>query len=139
VAEVGQRDLHDPRVLLPLHPGIDFTKAHFSWKLFGYIFILKFWTTNQKQQIQNLSLHYRHYSWIFRFFNLTNSNLTKLRETCNFGQNGFVKLASARTHHQSADGQVWLRDAGHLGDARLQHHGVPLRHRPLQRQGGCRR
>lgn len=41
----------------------------------------------------------------------------------------------ARADRQPADGQVRLRDPGHFRDARLEHHGLPLRQRPLQFQG----
>lgn len=40
-----------------------------------------------------------------------------------------------RADHQPADGQVRLRNAGHLGDARLEHYGLPLRFGPVQRKG----
>ncbi len=42
----------------------------------------------------------------------------------------------ARSHPQPAAGQGRVRAAGHLRDARIQHHGLPLPGRALQRKPG---
>ena len=47
-----------------------------------------------------------------------------------------LRVHPARAHQRAAAAQEPLRAAGHLGDPGVEHHGVPLHVRTLQRQSG---